>query len=238
VIVPNRTPKPKLSVAQCRAIDDICTRRFGIPSMVLMENAARSALLHAQAMLRAHRARRVLVVAGPGNNGGDGLALARLLDADGIPASVFLPLDSRACSADCAAQRDILRSMRTPVHDGAPGLRRFAALARKECLVVDALFGTGLSRPPTGLAYQAILAMLSARADGLPVLSLDCPSGLDADTGHPKGGLAVVATRTVTFAAHKSGLLTPQARCFTGPVYLGTIGAPAAALRLARRLRK
>lgn len=184
--------------SQARAIDRRAIEQLGIPGFELMTRAAASAF----GMLRRRwpSARRLRVVCGTGNNGGDGYLLAR----DGLAAG--LPVDLVAIGAPKGG--DAARAREAFVALGGKVLP-FAAWRELPAadVVVDALYGTGLNRAPEGEAAEAIQAINSG---GVPVLSLDVPSGLSADTGACPGA-AVRASATATFIVRKRGLYTFQA---------------------------
>ena len=200
--------------------------RGGTPSAVLMENAA-------EALVRAlERAfpdwKRVVVVCGPGNNGGDGLAAARLLTSAGVAASVFTlrdPGDYRGDAAANAARAGRVGLSLRALSDPA-GFARLAGALRECDGIVDALFGTGLARALTGNARRAVGAL---NASGKPIVAADLPSGLSADRGAALGP-AVRATLTVAFAAPKPCHVLPPASGFCGAVFVADIGIPRAAL--------
>ena len=213
-----------LTRAQARAVDEIAATRFSMPTVLLMENAARSAAAVAWRLL-GNKPGEVLILCGPGNNGGDGLGLAR-------------HLANRGCGITCA-----LLDPQTPYRGDALIMYEIAArsglslipasldlLLPQPSLIVDALFGTGLSKPLTGLALQLATATSLATC---PVLALDLPSGLDCDTGNPTGPAAVKATHTITFVAPKAGFQNPASRAYTGEVLVGDIGVPPEAIGLA-----
>lgn len=185
----------------------------GTPGIVLMENAGRAV---AEAAARLVPEGPVLVLAGPGNNGGDGFVAARLLAEQGRVVRVMLLGDEDRLRGDAAEAR---ARWRGPV--AAAGLPLPPA-----ALVVDALFGAGLARPLDGLAAALVGAMNAGPA---PVLAVDVPSGLPADDGVPIGP-CVAATATVTFFRRKPGHLLCPGRRLCGPVTLADIGIPAAAL--------
>lgn len=210
-----------------------------------MENAAASLESVVLAALASHRGAqpepRVLIVCGPGNNGGDGLALARRLFITGLGRrmSVVLGAAQSRIRGDAAINLQIVRRIGVRLVGGGrvPGAA-IAAEARRlgrPLLVVDALLGTGLTRPTAGPMLGVVRAVNALRADPrIAVLAVDVPSGLDADTGAPPpGGQAVVADATLTLAAMKKGLQRASARHWAGEVGIGTIGAPAAAVRAA-----
>jgi hydroxyethylthiazole kinase-like uncharacterized protein yjeF len=187
----------------------------GTPGIVLMENAGR-AVAEAAARLVPEGPVLVLVLAGPGNNGGDGFVAARLLAEQGHAVRVMLLGPEARLRGDAAEAR---ARWTGPVEPAGLPLPPAA-------LVVDALFGAGLARPLDGLAAALVAAMNEGPA---PVLAVDVPSGLPADDGAPTGP-CVAATATVTFFRRKPGHLLYPGRALCGPVTLAQIGIPEAAL--------
>ncbi len=181
----------------------------GTPGMTLMEAAGRAV---AEAAARVVPAGPVLVVAGPGNNGGDGIIAARRLAAAGREVTVMLLGDPARLRGDAAIARERWSG---PILPAALPLPPAA-------LIVDGLFGAGLDRAPVGEAADLIEAMNAA---GAPILAIDLPSGLHADTGQPPGAV-VRATATVTFFRRKPGHLLMPGRALCGPVTLADIGIP------------
>jgi NAD(P)H-hydrate epimerase len=211
-----------LSRDEVRSIDTRAAKELGLPTLVLMENAGRSAAEWLRTELPTGG--RVLVLCGPGNNGGDGGVVARHLDAWGYTVNVIWFADPSHLSSDAAAQRTILaRSGVGQAEDpNAANIGQLAGLIRSVHWIVDALLGTGLTRPVEGPLLTVIEAL---NQSGKPVLALDLPSGLDADTGTPLG-VAVRARTTVTFVAPKVGFARPSARDYTGAVQTVDIGVP------------
>ncbi|MBP7002231.1 NAD(P)H-hydrate dehydratase [Amaricoccus sp.] len=188
----------------------------GVPGMTLMEAAGRAVAGAAAALAPSGP---VLALCGPGNNGGDGLIAARLLAAAGREVRLALLGAPAALRGDAAIARD-----RWP---GA--IEDAAALARtlpEAAVVVDALFGAGLTRPLDGAAAALVAAMNEGPA---PVLAVDVPSGLPADDGAPTGP-CVAAAATATFFRKKPGHLLYPGRALCGRVTVADIGIPAAAL--------
>jgi NAD(P)H-hydrate epimerase len=211
-----------LSRDALRTLDRRAAEEFGLPTLVLMENAGRGA---AEWLLpRVLEGGRVLVACGGGNNGGDGGVVARHLDIHNVPVTVVWFAEPGRLSTDAAVQHAILARSGIDQHDRPGALDRdeFRALLEQAAWIVDGLLGTGLTRPVEGLLRDVIEAINAA---GKPVLALDLPSGLDADTGRPLG-VAVRAAATVTFAAPKLGFAVPGADAYTGPVHVAHIGAP------------
>ncbi len=212
---------------------DASAIRGGIPSAELMENAA-SAL--AAAFRRAWpRARTVAVLCGPGNNGGDGLAAARLLSGGGLAVRVFTLRDPEAYRGDASSNAARARAVGLTLESlAAPRAAARLAGALAECDgIVDALFGTGLARPLVGLAARTVSAI---NRSSRPVLAADLPSGLSSDTGALIGP-AVAAARTVAFAAPKVCHVAFPARGRCGEIVVADIGIPRETLgRMGSRL--
>jgi NAD(P)H-hydrate epimerase len=209
-----------------RAFDKRAIEVCRVPSLLLMENAGRGAtdvlvreLLDGDAVNA-----RVIVVCGTGNNGGDGLVIARHLLLRGADPTVWLCGDAAKASPDTRANLEAWRGVGGEVQTlpaGSPLELLKDALGEAD-LVVDALFGTGLDRPLDGFFAEVVRAMNAATA---PRFAVDLPSGLDADTGRALG-VAVEARVTVTFAHHKLGLLTPGGAAVAGRVHVVDIGVP------------
>ncbi len=205
-----------------RAVDRAAVEAFGIPSIVLMENAARGLAEEAKRMLEGAPTPHALIVCGSGNNGGDGYALARHLHNAGIDISIVALGDPKAGS-DAATNCRICRAI---------GIREIPleelGQAPDADLIVDAIFGTGLDRPVSGPAARAIEWINAADR---PVLAVDIPSGLDCNTGRTLG-VAVRAVKTVSFVGLKPGFFEASARDLVGEVVVADIGAP---IELVRR---
>ncbi|MCG3133302.1 MAG: NAD(P)H-hydrate epimerase [Planctomycetes bacterium] len=201
--------------------------RLRIPSVCLMENAGAGAARLALGMLESTGLQGVVVlVAGPGGNGGDALAAARHLAVAGRRVGIVAadPRGWDSYRGDSAIQAAICRAMELPAVAPAPGGPTRDALTAfgPPALVVDGMFGTGLDRAPGPHAAGLIEAVNGC---GAPVLALDVPSGLDADRGEPLG-VCVRARVTATFLAPKLGFANPASRAWTGDVVVVPIGAP------------
>ncbi|MEP6769780.1 MAG: NAD(P)H-hydrate dehydratase [Acidobacteriota bacterium] len=216
---------PVLDSRRMRAADAAAIRS-GIASSELMENAA--AALVDEIREGFPDWRRIVVACGPGNNGGDGLAAARLLAEDGMSVALFSLNPPSGYRGDAAANRDRAEAAGLEVVSLASreGWIRFRDSLGASDGVVDALFGTGLSRALRGRAARAVAEIAGS---GLPVVSADVPSGLSSDSGRPPGD-SIVAARTVAFAAPKLCHLLPPARGRCGRVVIRDIGIPRSAL--------
>ncbi len=219
-----------VTAAQMREIDRRAQEEFGIPEIILMENAG---LAVARAARRIFRRRHpssqvpVLVLAGGGSNGGDGFVAARHLHNWGIPVEVLLFSDPARARGAAATNLEILRRLaglalrRVDTPEEWMGWRR---LGRRPAGIVDALLGTGAA----GEVREPIRSgIVWANRQRCPVLAVDLPSGLSADTGTP-AGVAIRATATVTCGLPKVGCMKPSARHWTGPVTVADISLPRA----------
>lgn len=222
-----------LTRKQSRAVDEIALREFAMPTLLMMENAARSAAVLCGRLLR-DRPGEVVVLAGPGNNGGDGLALARFLHNAGREVTVGLVVPGAEFAGDAAVNFGIARAMGVPVEAASAEL-----LARPAALVVDAMFGTGLTRGLEGLAAEMARGLVQVRKHrgNTVILALDIPSGLDADSGEPMSADTVRATHTMTFAAPKVGFMNEASEEFAGEIVVGDIGVPRDAIERAARVQ-
>jgi hydroxyethylthiazole kinase-like uncharacterized protein yjeF len=197
-----------LTTAEMARADQL-TIASGTPGAVLMENAGRAV---ADAVIARRPAGLVVVVAGPGNNGGDGFVAARLLAERGLEVRVALLGDRAALKGDAAAAA--ARWM-GPIEAAQPTSVRGAAI------IVDALFGAGLARPVEGAALALIEAM---NAEQAPKIAVDLPSGISGDSGQVVGTVAVQAAETVTFFRRKPGHLLLPGRVHCGKLTVAEIG--------------
>lgn len=215
-----------LTREQARELDRRAMQEFGVPGIVLMENAGRGMA----ELLRSLGVDGLAVICcGKGNNGGDGLVMARHLDNAGVRVRVLLFADPAQLSGDAAVNQHILAASGIPceVLSGSPfddeRLRRELAPAD---WIVDALFGSGL-RGSVQVPFDRVIAAINAAA--ARVFAVDIPSGLDSDTGLPLG-VAVRAHHTATVAAMKQGFVQPSAGQWLGQIHVIDMGAPRAVL--------
>jgi NAD(P)H-hydrate epimerase len=214
-----------------RRADRIAIQQMKIPGLVLMENAGRAV---AEAMIDEVPGlpeRRVFVVAGPGNNGGDGFVVARHLARLGVSAVVLLVGATRTkLAGDTGAMAAAWAGIGGETLE-IPDTKRWQAAAGfiSGDVIVDALFGTGLDRPLAGLAAEAVETINRAADAGAVVVAVDIPSGLFASSAEVPGP-AVQADLTVTFARPKVAHLLPPAEHLCGTVTVADIGIPDAAI--------
>lgn len=207
-------------------IDRRAVADFGLSIAALMENAGRALAEITRAYTLADS--RVLVLAGAGNNGGDGLVAARCLSNFGQPVEILLLAPPEKFKGPAADQLHTVQRMGIPIynHTAADTIARWIANSNVDDAIVDAIFGTGLARP---VANGAAAVIQSANESNRRVISADIPSGLDSDTGEPLG-IAVRATHTVSFCGMKIGFAKPSAIGYLGQCSISDIGVPRALL--------
>lgn len=201
-----------ITAKQAHAFDAYTIEQLGVPSLVLMEHAA-MAVVDRLEKNPVFDLQSVLVVAGPGNNGGDGVAVARLLHLQHIPVTIWLLGNRDHISTQTTQQLAIADNYGIPVVTRAPQLEQFST-------IVDAIFGVGLTRPVAGIFGESVQRINSANR---PVLAIDIPTGIDTDTGAVLG-TAISANETVTMSYNKIGLTTPTGKSAAGVVTVADIG--------------
>ena len=214
-----------LNAAQMREADRRTIEEIGIPSLVLMENAGRQVVAAIEAIHGDLAEHRVAVLCGRGNNGGDGFVVARTLLQRGIDVAVFVIGRIADVRGDARINLEILGRLghtTVEVADGQAWELHFSEVAACT-LIVDAIFGTGLNAPLSGL-LETVVA--DVNASGIPVVAIDLPSGLSADARVPIGD-SIVAGATVTLAAPKLALVLPPAELRAGDIVIADIGIPA-----------
>src|SRR3954453_13219953 len=213
-----------LSAAQMREADRRTTDDIGIPSLVLMENAGRQAVAAMEAMYSDLLDRQVGLLGGRGNNGGDGFVIARTLVQRGVDVAVFLIGSVGDVRGDARVNLEVLGRLGltiVEVADSQAWELHFSEVS--DCsLIVDAIFGTGLNAPVSGLIESVIT---DVNASGIPVVSIDLPSGLSADSCDTIGE-SIEAGTTVTLGAPKLPLVLPPAEMRAGDIVIADIGIP------------
>lgn len=203
-----------LTVAEMYAADAYAAHN-GVATLALMDAAGAAV---AEAVHLRWPGARVAVLCGPGNNGGDGFVAARLLEELGHDIAVALLGKRQSLKGDAGVMAERWDGLIAPLNP---------AIFREADVVVDALFGAGLSRPLDGVAKETVVAL---NRSGLPVVAVDVPSGLHGDLGQAFGGECVEADLTVTFFRKKPGHVLMPGRHFCGDVEVADIGIPGEAL--------
>jgi NAD(P)H-hydrate epimerase len=224
-----------LTREQSRQLDRRAIEEYGIPGMVLMENAGRGTV---DVLERLGINGPVVILCGKGNNAGDGFVIARHLEIRGHACKVLLLFSPTELTGDAAANFAILEKTNVPVVDvsseragpsSAPDfvIEKLASMSRDADWIIDAMLGTGAQgepRPPFDAAIDWMNAQPARK------LAVDVPSGLDCDTGEPAVH-TVRADHTCTFAAMKIGFTKSAAKEFTGTIHVCDVGVPPRLLR-------
>ncbi len=213
-----------VTAEQMQQLDQRAIEHFGIPGIVLMENAGRGS---AEFMLQRYshlRRSAVAIVAGKGNNGGDGFVIARYLVNQGVSVKVYLLADPKVLRGEAETNYQILQRMKGEVIS-IPSHTEYQKVKKdleKVDFLVDGIFGTGLDAEVRGY-YREVIEHLNTLQK--PTVAIDIPSGLDANTGKALG-TAIRATLTLTFGLPKVGLLIPPGTEYVGELKLIDIGIP------------
>ncbi len=216
------------TAAAMRRIDQRTIEAYRVPGIVLMEHAGLALLQVLQALWPDVEQRHVTILTGAGNNGGDGFILARHLWHRGTAVRVVMLSAVGRLRGDARRAYDMARAYEVPMVSATtpPAWSRAASGLHRTDLIVDAMLGTGLQRPASGLYAEAIASVNEAQK---PIVAVDIPSGLSADHGRVIGP-HICATHTVTFALPKCGLLTFPAAAAAGELHTVDIGIPRAAI--------
>lgn len=199
---------------QMARIDKMTIEKYGIPSFVLMERAALSVCKH----LLEHNPKDIIILSGPGNNGGDGIAAGRILKNKNINIKIYQLFSEESLSEDCKRQLSIAEKFNIPIFKRYPYEEELLSAD----IILDAVFGTGLKRKIDGELEKLINVLNSLKKT---VISVDIPSGVSSDTGEVLGS-AVKASATVTFGLPKRGHLLFPGRDYTGKLFIEDIGFP------------
>lgn len=210
-----------VSAAEMQALDRRASEEFGIPSLLLMENAGRGA---AELVFKGAKGGRVLIVCGKGNNGGDGFVAARHLFNRGLHVTILLAAQPSELKGDAALNYAITAKMQIPtvLLDQEIAAKRLAACVVGADFLVDALFGIGLRSAVSGVHETLIQTM---NQSGRPILAMDIPSGLDTDDGSVHG-IAVKASLTAAMGMAKHGHFRGKGPVYTGQLAVVDIGLP------------
>ena len=215
-----------LTREEMRELDRKAIEEYKIPGIILMENAGRNVAEEVLQMIDDPHQAKVAILCGKGNNGGDGFVVARHLRNHGISVNVFLvaKISDILKDGDAGTNLQILLNMKIPVKEilDIQGVNNILKELNNYNLLVDALFGTGLSgdvREP----FKTLIGGVNSL--NKPIISVDIPSGLDCNTGKILGA-AIQATKTVTFAAAKKGFYLGEGPGYTGNVTVTDISIP------------
>jgi len=215
---------------EMKKLDAWAVGEFGIPSLLLMENAGAAVARKAREILRNAADRQIVVLAGKGNNGGDALAAARHLHEMGAEVRLFLLFDPGEFSGPALDNWSLIEKLGIKWHLlNDENSNYLLKLRLNQCeLVLDGIFGTGFKGAPSENITRVINAVNESTC---PVLAIDIPSGLEADTGQVRGS-CIRATHTVTLAWAKRGLVLFPGRTYTGEMEVAGISLPREALKL------
>lgn len=207
-----------ISCKEMKAMDSYTIENIGVPSIVLMENAALKVIKN----IPIENAEKFTVVCGVGNNGGDGLAVARHIILNGKKVDLYILGNLDKATNDFNINLNILKNMDVEfIHiKGTNELNRLKNSLINNDITIDAIFGIGLTRNVEG-TYKEVISLINEHSKY--IISVDIPSGLDGDTGEVLG-IAVKANKTVTFHLAKKGLI--QNKEYTGELIVESIGIP------------
>jgi ADP-dependent NAD(P)H-hydrate dehydratase / NAD(P)H-hydrate epimerase len=220
---------------EMQMIDRCAIEDFGIPGIVLMENAGLGAVLMMERELGPAKGHFAIIFVGPGNNGGDGLVIGRHLHQRGCEAIFFFLLNPDDLQGDAATNLNIIRQLKLPFHviDNASRAKTIPVLFKqiesrgKPCYaIIDAIFGTGLTREISG-HFAAVIDLINRPdfAHNIPIVSIDIPSGMDSDSGRILGK-SIKAQHTATFGCAKPGQIMYGGSALTGKLHIIDIGIP------------
>ncbi len=209
---------------EMKAIDTYCIESLGIPGIVLMENAALKVIKNID--LEKHNS--FLIVCSVGNNGGDGLAIARHLIVEGKNVEIFILGKLNNGSKDFKTNYNILKNIDADIFNISKesDLDVLRNSLRTSDIVIDSIFGTGLTRNVEGL-FEKTISLINEESQY--IISVDIPSGLSANTGNILG-ISIKANKTITFQLMKKGLVEHKAKDYVGEAMVGPIGMPQIAI--------
>jgi len=224
-----------LTAAQMQRIDRLTTEQCGVPSLTLMENAGRGIVEFLQERFSPLGDHRIVILCGRGNNGGDGMVVARLLREQGLSPRVLLLADPQGLKGDAAVNWGRLAASGAPeVVEDLGAWQRLKPSLQDATLLIDALFGTGLTKPVEGFLAE-VIRDINAAFPSARIVAVDLPSGVSADTGKLIGE-CVRADASVTFTAPKLAHVFPPACERVGEWIVKAIGTPVELLENDREL--
>lgn len=203
-----------------REIDEYCIQQLKIPGIILMENAARKVVEN----INTTDFNKYTIVSGTGNNGGDGLVVARHLYTLGKKVEVYIVGDIAKMSQDCKINYKIVKNLRIKIDfiSNMEDLYPLRESINQSEVVIDAIFGTGLKRDVEGI-FNSVISVININSKH--IISVDVPSGINSDNGHVMGN-AIQANKTITFQVLKRGFLNYGTDSYTGKVVVEDIGIP------------
>lgn len=212
-----------------KQIDEYCINTIGIPGIVLMENAATKILKH----LDLHKNKEFLIIAGKGNNGGDAFALGRHLLIHGKKVELFLIGGEDGMSKNCSINYNILKGLDININliDNMNDIEDLRNSIKKSDVVIDGIFGTGLTRKVEGI-YDSAVSVINENSNY--TVSIDVPSGLNCNTGQVLGN-CIVAKKTISLMTHKRGFLNYTAESYVGEIIVENIGIPYDSIKIASK---
>jgi len=207
---------------QMRQLDYRTIREYKVPGLLLMERASLEVFSTCIELIRKHNLEEVVIFVGPGNNGGDGLAVARHLEAEGMDVKVILLAQPESLRGDALENYHLLNCRKVMMVHKIEELITILVVEMDKRLIIDALFGTGIQRPIEGEYIEAIRWI---NAQTSKILAIDIPSGVHGDTGNVLGE-AVMATDTVAFQLPKVGNVSYPGAAYNGKLKVASIGIP------------
>ncbi len=210
----------KVTSAEMNSIDAFCIKAIGIPGIVLMENAALKVVKN----IDLEKCNKFTIVCGVGNNGGDGLAVARHLIVAGKDVDVFIVGNIDKGSKDFYVNYNILDNMVIDIHhiSSEENLKKLSISLDSSDMTIDSIFGTGLKRNVEGI-FEKTISLMNEKSKY--ILAIDIPSGLNADNGEILN-ICINANKTVTFQLPKVGLYEFNGKKYAGEVIVEPIGIP------------
>ncbi|MHC4294105.1 MAG: NAD(P)H-hydrate epimerase [Planctomycetota bacterium] len=217
-------PTRSFSRQEIRSIDRCAIEKLGVPGVILMENAGRNATDAIEEFLTSVEGRSVGIVAGAGNNGGDGFVIARHLGMRGVKVATFLVAPVDRITGDAEINLRIIQELKHDIRTiSSDEIASLSVNLKQFDVIVDAVGGTGIKGQLRG-DLAAVVEQINAA--GKPVIAIDIPTGLDCDTGSAEGPV-VKAAMTITMLARKKGFNAEGAAQYTGEVRVVDIGIPA-----------
>jgi NAD(P)H-hydrate epimerase len=221
-----------LTRKQLKELDRKSIEEYGIPAIVLMENAGRALASESMQLIKRIKNPYAYVICGQGNNGGDGLVAARHLFNNGVKVNIIytgIIKEGMHKEGEAGVNLRAVLKMKIPISDaygrsvgGGKEFIKYKPDFKKADVIIDAIFGIGLIRKIKGILKDLIELI---NKSGKPIIAADVPSGLDCDTGRPLG-VVVKARKTVTFGAPKIGFKKKEAKKYIGKIFVADIGIP------------